>query len=225
VQKASERYLTDQNQSGKDEKPILDVLSKGLATEFPNPDRVGCPGSATLEGIASHKIPLAEAEKWLDHLGSCSPCFQEFTAIRQKLRTRRRLKWGSGLAILFAVLALWLGLRSHHAINETVTLDLRGYSVERGQQNPSNQPPLQIARSTRHVILYLPIGSKVGSYEISILSDKGSELAHTSGIGMLQKQVVILRTDVGLAGVPPGSYSLGLRQSGLEWTRFPVRVF
>jgi hypothetical protein len=35
---------------------------------------------------------------------------------------------------------------------------------------------------------------------------------------------VILRADVDLAGVRPGLYSLGLRQTGPEWTRFPVRV-
>jgi hypothetical protein len=123
------------------------------------------------------------------------------------------------------VLALWLGLRSHQAANETATLDLRGYSVERGQQNPSNQVSLQIARSTRHLILYLPIASKEGGYEIALLSDTGSELVHTSGVATLQNHAVILRTDVILAGVPPGSYSLGVRQSGLEWTRFPVRMF
>ena len=33
-----------------------------------------------------------------------------------------------------------------------------------------------------------------------------------------------LRANVDLAGVSPGSYFLGLRQPGLEWTRFPMRV-
>jgi hypothetical protein len=36
---------------------------------------------------------------------------------------------------------------------------------------------------------------------------------------------VILRADVDVAGVRPGRYSLGLRQTGQEWTRFPVHVF
>src|SRR3989442_13760133 len=91
---------------GKDEKRIFDVLSQGLATEFPNPDRVGCPGSAVLEGIASHKIPLSEAEKWLDHLGSCSPCFQDFKAIKRKLHDRRGFSFGGGLANLFGGLGV-----------------------------------------------------------------------------------------------------------------------
>jgi hypothetical protein len=108
---------------------MLDALSKGLSSgEFPNPERVGCPGTSILEGIASHRIPLAEAEKWLDHLGSCSPCFQEFTAIRSQRRRRRTLKWGGGLALLVVSLVLWFMLRTHQSGMETAVLDLRGYS-------------------------------------------------------------------------------------------------
>jgi hypothetical protein len=50
-------------------------------------------------------------------------------------------------------------------------------------------------------------------------------MLHTMGTAQLENHVVILRADVDLARVPPGSYFLGLRQPGLEWTRFPVRVF
>jgi hypothetical protein len=225
LQKASERYLTDQEQFGKDEKRILDVLSKGLSTEFANPGRTGCPGSAALEGIASHRIPLPEAEKWLDHLGSCSPCFQEFTSIRNKMRARRRLKWGGGLAVLVVMLALWLTLRSHHPVNETATLDLRTYSVQRGEQNTSRQAALQLGRSIKHVVFYLPIGSKEGSYDFALLNDADRELLHARGTAQLENHIVVLRADIKVADVPPGSYFIGLRQPGLEWTRLPVRVF
>lgn len=132
-------------QSRKQEKRILDILSQGLSTEFPNPGRVGCPGSAILEGIASHATPLSTSEKWLDHLGSCSTCFQEFTAIRRKLRTRSRYKVGGGLVVLLAVLALWFGLRPQQTgvPNETANLDLRPFSVERGEQTSASHPPWQ----------------------------------------------------------------------------------
>jgi hypothetical protein len=35
---------------------------------------------------------------------------------------------------------------------------------------------------------------------------------------------VVLRADVELADISPGAYFLGLRQHGLEWMRFPIRV-
>jgi hypothetical protein len=151
------------------------------------------------------------------------------------LRARRGVKLGSGLTILLVVLALWFGLRPHHAVitNETATLDLRGYSVERGEQGPSKQPPLEIGRGTKHLILYLPIGSKGGSYEVALLSNSGDKIdisrglrvsANGTGTARLENHVVILRADLDLGNVRPGMYVLGLREPGLEWTRFPGRV-
>jgi hypothetical protein len=219
--------LTDQKQFEKEERRILDVLSQRLATEFPNPNRAGCPGSAILEGIASHRVPLSEAEKWLDHFGSCSPCFQEFKAIRKKLRKRRWFRLGGGLPVVLLALALWFALRSHYGVgrDQTAILDVRGYSVERGGESPSNQPPLELRRSTRHLVLYLPIGSREGSYDLAMLNQIGNELFHGGGIAQLENHVVVLRTDIDLADLPAGLYSLGLRPRGFQWTRFPVRVF
>jgi hypothetical protein len=187
---------------------------------------MGCPGAAVLEGIALHKIPLSEAEKWLDHLGSCSPCFQEFKAIKGKLRARRGFRFGGGLAILVAAVALWFLLRPQHTTvhNEIAVLDLRNYSSERGEPTPSNQPPLDIPRTTKHLTLYLPVGSKEGNYDLGLLGATGDEALRATGTARLDDHVVVLRADVDLAGVRPGSYVLGVRQAGLEWTRFPVRV-
>ena len=184
------------------------------------------PSSAVLEGIASHKTPLSEAEKWLDHLGSCSPCFQEFKAIKRKLRVRRGFRFGGGLAILVASVTLWFVLRPQQTKvpNEIAVLDLRNYSSERGEPTPSNQPPLDIPRATRHLILYLPVGSKEGNYDLAVLSATGDDVLRATGTARLEDHVVVLRADVDLARVRPGSYFLGIRQPGLEWTRFPVRV-
>ena len=179
-----------------------------------------------LEGIASHKTPLSDAEKWLDHLGSCTPCFQDFKAIKRKLRARRGFRFGGGLAILLAALGLWLLLRPQQTVhNEIAVLDLRNYSSERGEPTPSNQPPLDIPRATKHLTLYLPVGSKEGNYDLALLGATGDEVLRATATARLEDHVVVLRADVGLGPVRPGSYSLGIRQPGLEWTRFPIRVF
>jgi hypothetical protein len=75
---------------GKEEVRILHLLARGLSSEFPNPQRVGCPGSAVLRDIAFRKLRLAEVQEWLDHLGSCSPCYQEFTVLRQQAISEQR---------------------------------------------------------------------------------------------------------------------------------------
>ena len=104
-------------------------------------------------------------------------------------------------------------------------LDLRSYSSERGEPTSSNQSPLDIPRATKHLTLYLPIGSKEGRYDVALLSGTGDEVLHATGTARLEDHVVVLRTEVDLAGVRSASYFLGIRQAGLEWTRFPIRVF
>lgn len=68
--------------SETDEERFLKVLGRGLREEFPNPARTGCPTAEVLRSIALHKMPLLEAEKWLDHLTSCSPCYRDFCHFR-----------------------------------------------------------------------------------------------------------------------------------------------
>ena len=121
----------------------MDLLTLGLSREFPNPGRVGCPDSAILRGIALRKLQLAEVEPWLEHLGSCSPCFQEFTELRKQAASRRRRTqaWLAAAAVLILAVAGWLWVRTQHAVQppETAVLDLRDLSVARGQ-NPERNP-------------------------------------------------------------------------------------
>ena len=206
------------------------MLGKGLSREFPNPERVGCPDSAVLRGIASHKLSLAQAEPWLDHLGSCSPCFQDFTKFRkQTAKQSRSIQfWLAAAAVLVFAVGGWLWLRARPSVRstETAVLDLRDRSVVRGQSPPdANQHPLEIPRTTKHLILDLPIGSREGNYYIALFNEAGSESLRVSGTAILENHIVILRADFDPGSVLPGPYFLGLRQSGVEWTRFPARVF
>src|SRR5260370_40724686 len=66
-----------------DEKRILNALGRGLLKEFPNPNRTGCPGSDVLKRIASHEMPLSEAEKRLHPLGSFTPCYRYFSGLQE----------------------------------------------------------------------------------------------------------------------------------------------
>src|SRR5271165_5486089 len=173
--------LSEQEEFNKEEKCVLDLLTQGLSREFPNPQRVGCPDFAVLRGIAFRKLRLAEVEPWLEHLGSCSPCFQEFTELRKQATTRRRhtQAWLAVAAVPIFAVAGWLWVRTQHSVQptETAVLDLRELSVARGQ-NPtqSDQRPLEIHRSAKHLILDLPIGSKEGAYDIAILSESGTQI-------------------------------------------------
>ena len=208
---------------------MLDILRQGLAAEFPNPERIGCPGDALLKGIAQGKVSLIEAEPWLDHLGSCSPCFQEFKEFRRQsaIQRRRVLTWVAAAAVLLLAVGGLLWDRGRHSVEatDTAVLDLRERSVARGQsQSDTTQAPLEISQNIKHLVLDLPIGSKEGTYDVGLLSETGDEILRATGIAELHDHITNLRVDVDFGSVRPGIYSLVVRQPSLEWTRYPIRV-
>jgi hypothetical protein len=109
---------------------------------------------------------------------------------------------------------------------DIAVLDLRERSVARGQ-NPSDtsQAPLEIPRTTKHLVLELPIGSKEGPYEVGLLTATGDELLRATGTSELRDHINRLRVDVNLSSIRSGDYSLGIREPNLEWARYPTRVF
>jgi len=225
----SRRVLKQQEEFNADEKRILDLLSRGLSRDFPNPQRVGCPDSGVLRGIAFHKVPLADADRWLDHFSSCTPCFQEFTQFRQQAPGHRRQTrmWLAAAATVLLAFAGWLWVRSQSSgqTAAVVVLDLRGRATVRGENPPeTRQPALEVPRNTRSLNLELPIGSNEGTYDVALLDPSGAELFRASAAAKLEDHIVVLRANVDLAGISPGSYFLGVRQPGLEWTRFSIRL-
>jgi len=225
----SRRVLKEQEDFNGEEKRILDLLNRGLSRDFPNPQRIGCPGSAILKSIALHKLPLAEADPWLEHFSACSPCFQEFSEIRKQAAGHRKQTqmWLAAAAMVLLAVAGWMWVRSRPTgqTAAVVVLDLRGRSIARGG-NPSetSQPPLEVPRSARSLNLELPIGSNEGAYDVALLNPSGAELFRASATAKLEDHIVVLRANVDLAGVSPGAYFLGIRQPGLEWTRFSIRL-
>jgi hypothetical protein len=135
--------------------------------------------------------------------------------------------WLAAAAMVLIALAGWMWVRSRPLAQTAtvVVLDLRGRASLRGE-NPfeTSQPPLAVPRNARALNLELPIGSNEGTYDVALLNPTGTEVFRTSATAKLQNHVVILRADVDLAGVSPGSYFLGIRQSGLQWTRFSIRL-
>jgi len=106
-----------------------------------------------------------------------------------------------------------------------VVLDLRGRATVRGENPPvTAQPPLDVPRNAKTLNLELPIGSNEGEYDVALLDPSGAELFRTSATAKLEDHIVVLRADVELVDISPGAYFLGLRQHGLEWMRFPIRV-
>ncbi len=210
----------------RDERRILDALGRGLLKEFPNPERIGCPGAEVLKKIASHKMPLLEAEKWLDHLGSCSPCYGDFSKFREaSQRSRKQALLAIAASILLVgTVAGWALLRNRNEnlSTQTATLDLRNRSVARGAETNPDEQPLELPRAAKHLEIFLPLGSGEGLYDVRIVTPSGEELAGSNGTAKLSDHVDSLQLVLTLDSLRPGKYLLQIRRPESEWVSYPL---
>jgi hypothetical protein len=223
-----ESDLNAKGYSERDEKRILDALGRGLLKEFPNPDRAGCPGSDVLRKIASHEMPLPEAEKWLDHLTSCSPCyddFSQFQAAHQRRRTQRILAIAASILIAIGI-AGWVLFQKHNEslVAQTAVLDLRNRSVPRGGELNPDEQALEISRGVKHLNVYLPLGSAEGPYEMRIATTAGSAVLTTGGVASLKDGVTSIQVVVDISSASSGRYAFQVRKPNSEWSSYALML-
>ena len=218
--------LNAKGYSDRDEKRILAALGRGLSKEFPNPDRTGCPGSDVLKRIVSHEMPLAEAEKWLDHLTSCSPCYRDFLELQAGYRHRRMqtiLAIAASILIVVGVAgwAFFFKQKGPPAV-QTAVLDLRNRSVPRGGEPNPGEQPLEISRQVKHLNVYLPLGSAEGPYELRISTTAGSAVFTTKSIASVKDGVTSIEMLVDLSSAPSGQYLFEVRRPNSEWNSYSL---
>ena len=219
---------------------FIEALRQAALSNYPNPDRVGCPDQKTLEAAAKRQVPMMDPV--IDHIWQCSPCAQEVLRIRQS--SGRRRKWAMSGAIA-AVVVMALGFLLWQRTTPTdvangekpqrsapapepqrsaiATLDLRPYGVTRGRAGePQFEPTLR--RDRLSLAMYLPVGSEEGRYELRIMNSDLQTVLTQNVEAKLAQQVVTIATDLDLRSFQPGRYSLALRPSGGDWRTYPMAV-
>src|SRR5437660_12894502 len=95
---------------------IAAAVQQTILQNFPNPDRVGCPGAAKRREVAARKT-IVEDDSW-EHITHCSPCQGEVLAGRERvrgplrsIRTRPVLSPAALVVILNGLTAYFLGQR------------------------------------------------------------------------------------------------------------------
>jgi hypothetical protein len=216
-----------------------DIVQQTILTEFPNPERKGCPGSAVLKELANRPVPVRDAA-W-EHVMHCSPCYREFLEFRTEVkRARRRLVvrrrlMVSGVAAALVIAGAITMYEVAHRGNQIATqpvgpfqaaaLDLKDRSVARGEAgHPSRTEPLVLPPKALDLTIYLPIGSEPGIYQVQLLKKIDEPLMTLAGEARIEQGNTILRARIDLTHVASGAILIGLRQPPSDWTYYPVTI-
>lgn len=226
------------DQLSKQEDRVLHRALESVArTQFPNPRRNDCPGPETLRAIATKRISMRDPA--VDHVGHCSPCFSELTAIRHAMQ-QRNMAWKAGSAVaavlVLAFLVNYLGLRKSdpgvagpivQPPHETVMLDLRNASTARSVQpsgSGSRQHRIQIPRAALSLTIQLPIGSEAGSYEVQIRKPNQSANVAGTGQASIEDGITKLTLDIDSSAIPVGEYELAWRMTDFDWRSYAILI-
>ncbi len=228
--------------SKKDEKRFLELGRQVFLNDFPNPERKGCPDSKVIQESAAGSLPAGEANKWMLHFTSCSPCSREFSEFRRQLQRLKQVKVASVSALCIAAVcaAVWfatsrranvksgenIATGSSARIYRQEVLDLRSWSAVRSDQAAPTpgQKPLTLQRANALVVIYLPMGSRPGKYDLRIAGEKNLGAFTASGIAQIENGNTVLRVRMDLSKLIPGQYSLGIRQPPWNWRSLSVTV-
>ena len=143
---------------------LKNQLQDLILTDYPNPERKGCPGDAVLKELADRPLdqPVEDGPHW-HHVTHCSECYREFLAFKRAFRSeakarRARAGWtvAAGvvvvaLGLIFAVRQGWFfSQRPQNAelayIKQTVDIPSMTRSAEAGGDR---KPPIVIRAQTR----------------------------------------------------------------------------
>jgi hypothetical protein len=217
--------------SKREDRTLHRTMESVILTQFPNPERKDCPGTAVLRTIAKKRISMKDPA--LDHAGRCSPCFAELTGIRRAMR-KQNVMWITGTAaaavILLAVLLGYFGFQQSksptpEAQRIAALLDLRNASASRAVEGPgSEQPPVEIPRGLVTLTINLPVGSEAGTYEVQIRRADQSAIIRGNGQARIEAGITQLMVEIDTTSLPSGKYDFGWRMSGIDWRYYPIFI-
>ena len=203
---------------------------------YPNPDRIGCPDSEVLRGLASKKLPISNPARM--HIVRCSPCFREFRGFEKQIAERRRHKLilAGAVAACFMVALVFVrtsGLvyrrpdkvASIAHVPVVIALDFRSLAIRRGEAPPAGvQGPWHVPARLVSLDIILPFGSDDGQYAVEI-RNKTSILKKFSGTATIRDgntQLSVIALD--LSGLLPGEYVFLFRHADAQWRRANILI-
>jgi hypothetical protein len=230
--------MGEENPSREEEARILAMFEQAALNDYPNPDRIGCPGSAFLKRLARNRRSIPITHPDLTHVARCSPCFREFSEYRrQAAQASRRLRRtmaalvvvvGVGSAVVFwqRPVTSWIATKTTGDY-VAADLDMKDRSNVRGLDRPDNSPelaPLHLRRERLALRITLPFASQPGQYELQISREGGEALVFASGKAQIENGLTILPVKIDLTTLQAGRYAIAIRRVPLDWVNDTVQI-
>jgi hypothetical protein len=219
-----------------EERELFQLLAKAALSDYPNPERIGCPGQEFLRALAFHRKSIPIHDSRLHHVVHCSPCFRELTDIKAAAKRRRNTVWAAiaaAAAVIVIGVALWESgvfarRPSSNATNLTpiiAQINLQNRSITRGASPPSQQnETILVPKGQLKLTILLPFGSEAGTYDVEILKEVDKPLIIRSGQAEISDGVTKLAVSLNTSSLPAGKYLLGIRQRPLDWAFNPITI-
>lgn len=217
-----------------EERELLRLLAESALNDYPNPERIGCPGQDFLRTLAYRRKLIPVSDPRLDHVVRCSPCFREFTNFQAAAKRRRNRRWAAittVAAVIVIVLALWIaGVFARlvpagpaSATPITAQINLQNRSVTRGSKS-QQENEIIVPRGQVRLTILLPFGSDEGTYHVQILRELDRPLVDSNGQASIVEGVTRLSVSLNTSSLAPGKYLLGIRRPPLDWAFNPILV-
>ena len=215
-------------------------LQNAILTNYPNPERLGCLGSAILKELAARPVDEClesfEGDPHWQHVTHCSECYREFLAFLEEVRREHRMRRARTILVFAVVVVIAVGVffgvwevrqprrpRNAELAYRPHLVDLEGRAVTRGESTGETKP-LVLQREPEELTIRLPLASPEGTYEIQIERTVDNPLLSASGQAKIENGTTMFKANMDLSKLEAGSYFLCIRRVPYGSTCYPVAI-
>ena len=212
---------------------LFDRLEEHVLLNCPNPERVGCPSSSTLEAFVRDPGSVSLEQLNELHIMQCAECTRELIGLRKAQEVTQRDSGNHTLPIsaarshygrfaaaacLFILLgsvfllmrpAIWKTSTNEQVVAMTVDLRVDGPS-RGGADEDLPRPKIVLPRDRVQLHLLLPYFSRSGNYTVGLSTSHTGEAprARGNGLAISSGPNTEVQVSLDLRRVTPGKYYL-----------------
>ncbi len=206
---------------------ISRAVQDSILQNYPNPERLGCPGDEVVRDVAG-RTDLRADELW-EHITHCSPCYRVFLASKQESRgnkvIRRRTAIGllAAAAVTIPIAVITRSRPSKYDVqigdwNLETSASMRG--PDTGVDTVSQQ---RASRSRGFIRVHLPLGSEDGEYQMQIRkTEEGTALQATKGMAEIINGHTVVSFQVDFSSLSAGAYIAAIGRGTRRWRVYPL---